>query len=239
MKCLIVEDEEVARIHLRGLLEEIGGIEIIGEAGDCESAVQLIRKHPEAELLFLDVELPDGTSFDIITRLDRLPKLLFVTSHEQYALEAFEVNALDYIRKPLTLDRLENALERMAHPFFLPDDELSPIQEDDLVLLCCNRHKYFTRVSEITTIQSDENYTHIQRSDGLRFVMKKTMTAWEAQLPGQIFKRISRQLIINIGALDRLEMKSQGGELWFKNTAAPVELKGNALKNLQQLTRII
>lgn len=239
MKCLLIDDEEIFRIQLKGLLEEIGGFEILGEADDCRSGLELVRMHPDADLLFLDVELPDGTSFDLITQIDRLPKLLFITSHEKYALDAFEVNALDYIQKPLSLERLTRALDRLEQPRSVGDEKLPLLQESDLVCLCCNRNKHFTKVSEIIAIQSDENYTHIVRADGRRFVMKKTLVAWEKQLPGDLFKRVGRQLIVNISALDRLEIKERGGSLWFKGLAESIELRQGSLKNLQQLVKPI
>ena len=239
VKCLLIEDEEIFRIQLKGLLAEIGGFEIIGEATDCRSGLELIHAHPEVELLFLDVELPDGTSFDIITQLEKLPKLLFVTSHDAYALSAFEVNALDYIQKPLSLERLMLALDRLGQPGSSGGEKLPVLNENDLVLLSCNRHKYFTKVSEIVAILSDENYTHIIRSDGRRFIMKKTLTAWEEQLPGSLFIRLGRQQLVNISALDRMEMRERGGQLWFKNIPEPIKLKHSALKNLQQLAKLI
>lgn len=239
MKCLFIEDDEVFRIQIKGLLEKIGGIEVIGEAFDMETGIELVRSHPEAELLILDVELPDGTCFDIISHFDRLPKLLFITSHEQYALSAFEVNALDYIQKPISLDRLKQALDRLDTPPSSRKVKLPVLNADDLVLLCCNKYKYFTKVSEIAAIHSDENYTHIIHSNSRRFVMKKTLSAWEGQLPSNLFVRIGRQQLVNIAAMDRVEVKERGGLLWFKGITDPLEIKHGALKNLQKLTKAI
>lgn len=236
---MIIEDEEVFRIQLKGLLDEIGGIEVIGEASDATSGIQLIREYPEADLLILDVELPEGTCFDIISKFDRLPKLLFITSHEEYALSAFEVNALDYIQKPITLERLKQALDRLEQPSLPDDDKLQALSATDFVLLCCNKYKYFTRVAQIIAIQSDENYTHIIRACGKRFVMKKSLIAWEKQLPSDLFLRIGRQQLINISALDRLEAKERGGLVWFKGLSDPLKIKSGALKNLQQLAKPI
>ncbi len=239
MKCLLIDDEIVFRIQLKGLLEEIGGIEVIGEADGCASGVELIRNNPKADLLILDVELPDGTCFDIISQFNRLPKLLFITSHEEYALSAFELNALDYIQKPITLERLKLALERLEHPLSADEEKLSVLDLDDLVLFCCNKYKHFTRVSEIVVILSDENYTHILCSNGKRFVMKKTLSAWEKQLPETRFMRVGRQLLVNISSLDRMEAKSRGGLLWFKGIQEPLEIKSSALKSLQLLAKPI
>lgn len=239
MKCLIIEDEEVFRIQLKGLLDKIGDIEIVGEAYDIETGIELVRSHPEAELLILDVEFPDGICFDLISQFDRLPKILFITSHEQYALNAFEVNALDYIQKPISLERLKQALDLLGTPPPPTNLKLPSLSADDLVLLCCNKYKYFTKVSEIAAIYSDENYTHIIHSNSRRFVMKKTLSAWEGQLPSNLFVRIGRQQLINISALDRLEVKERGGLLWFKGISDPLEIKHVAFKNLQKLTRAI
>lgn len=238
MKCLIIDDEEVFRIQLKGLLEEIGGIDVIGEAAGCKSGVELIRKHPEVDLLILDVELPDGTSFDIIRQFDRLPKLLFITSHEEYALSAFEVSALDYIQKPMTLERVRKALDRLEESP-VSDGKLPTLEPDDLILLCCNKYKHFTRTSEIVVILSDENYTHIICQNGNRFVMKKTMAAWEKQLPDSLFMRIGRQHLVNRLLLERMESKERGGLLWFKGVTEPLQIKQCALKSLQKLAKPI
>ncbi|MDZ8118714.1 LytR/AlgR family response regulator transcription factor [Pontiella agarivorans] len=239
MKCLLIEDEAVALVQLKGLLQEIGNIEIVGEAADVEDGVQLIRDHPEADLLILDVELPGGTCFDIISRFNQLPKLLFVTGHEKYALSAFEVNALDYLQKPISIDRLRQALDRLDTPAADDGEKLPVLKEDDLVVICRNKYRYFIRVSEICAILSDENYTHIICSLEKRFVMKKTMTAWEQQLPGNLFYRISRQKLINISALDRLEIKERKALLWLRGIPDPLPVNNSAVKNLQKLVQPI
>lgn len=239
MNCLLIEDDEVSRIQLKGLLEEIGGIDVVGEAYDVESGIDLIGRYPKADLLILDVELPGGTCFDIIEHHKKLPKLLFTTSHEQYALSAFELNALDYIQKPISLDRLRLALDRLDTPPAADHHSLPLLQEDDRILLCCNKHRYFKKVSEIAAVLSDENYTHILCSNGRRFVMKKTMAAWEAQLPNELFMRISRQQLVNTDAMDCFEVKERGGLLWLRGIKEPLEIKAGALKNLQALVKTI
>ncbi|QBG48764.1 response regulator transcription factor [Verrucomicrobia bacterium S94] len=239
MKCLLIEDEAVALVQLKGLLQEIGNIEVIGEAADVEDGVQLIRDHPEADLLILDVELADGTCFDIISRFNQLPKLLFITGHEKYALSAFEVNALDYIQKPISIERLRLALDRLEAPPADETEKLPALKKDDLVVICRNKYRYFIRVSEIRAILSDENYTHIICSLEKRFVMKKTMTAWEQQLPPDLFARISRQQLINIDSLDRLEVRERKALLWLRGIAEPLPIKNSAVKNLQKLVQPI
>ncbi len=236
MNCIIIEDEEAGRIQLRNLLEETGGLNLIGEAADCASGEKLIQEHPETDLILLDVELPDGTGFDLIERLENPPKIIFITHYEAYALRAFEINALDYIQKPLTRARLESALERLDSAPATEPPEPIQLSPNDLILLTNNHQKYFTQVSDLVAVESDENYTHVIRADGKRFVLKKTLAAWESQLPPNLFRRAGRSHIININRIDRLEA---GGRLWFKGLSAPLELKRAAAKKLQQLVRSI
>lgn len=239
MNCIIIEDEEAGRIQLRGLIEEIGGLNLLGEAASCTEGLALLKKHPETELIFLDVELPNGTGFDLIEQIENPPKIIFITNYDAYALRAFEINALDYIQKPLTRARLESALERLDHTPAVPAPEPAKLQADDLILLTNNQQKYFTRVTDLVSIESDQNYTRIMRADGKQFVLKKTLAAWEAQLPADIFRRAGRSHLINMTRIDRMETKGSGGQLWFKNSNMPVELSRAAMKKLQQLVRAV
>lgn len=237
MNCVIVEDEAAERLHLSKLIEAVGDLTLLGEAADYASGLRLLRAHPETELVFLDVELPDGTGFDLVEQLENPPKIIFITHHEAHALRAFEINALDYIRKPLTRARLENALERLDARPAPRATAPAEIKEDDLLLLAHNNQKYFTRVADIVAIESDENYTHVLRADGKRFVFKKTLAAWEAQLPSGLFCRAGRSLLVNMTRMDRLETKAHGGLLWFDRCEAPIHLTRAATQRLQQLVR--
>lgn len=239
MNCLIIEDEEAGRIQLRGLLEDTDGLNLIGEAASCAEGLSLLRECPETDLVFLDVELPDGTGFDLIEKLENPPKIIFITNYEAYALRAFEINALDYIQKPLTRARLESALERLGTETDPSAPEPAELKPDDLILLTNSNQKYFTRITDIIAVESDENYTHVIRADGKRFVIKKTLSAWEAQLPSELFRRAGRRHLINMTRVDRMESKPGGGQLWFKNTSASVELSRAAMKKLQQFVRTV
>lgn len=238
MNCIIIEDEEAGRIQLRSLLKEIGGLRLLGEAANCSDGLTLLKKHTETDLILLDVELPDGTGFDLIEQLENPPKIIFITHYEAYALRAFEVNALDYIQKPLTRARLESALERLQTDT-QPVPEPPALKAEDLILLTNNNQKYFTRVADIVAVESDQNYTHVIRTDGKRFVLKKTLAAWEVQLPPGLFQRAGRSHLINMTLIDRVETKSGGGTLWFKNSSSPIELSRAAMKKLQQLVRSV
>ena len=237
MDCIIIEDEEAGRIQLRSLLKKCNGLNLLGEAASCAEGLALLQKHSQTDLIFLDVELPDGTGFDLIEQIKNPPKIIFITNYDAYALRAFEVNALDYIQKPLTRARLESALERLDTEPEAEPTEPARFAPDDLVLLTNNNQKYFTRVSEIVAVESDENYTHVIRADGKRFVLKKTLSAWENQLPPELFHRAGRSHLVNMSAVDRLETKEDGGLLWFQRSGTPLKLPRAAAKKLQQSVR--
>ena len=237
MNCVIIEDEEAGRIQLRNLLKEVAGLTLIGAAATCRDGLKLLRAHPETDLILLDVELPDGTGFDLVEKLENPPKIIFITHYEAYALRAFEINALDYIQKPLTHARLESALERLNSAAPTSTPEAAELTLDDLILLTGNKQKFFTRVSDVVVVESDENYTHVTRADGKRFIQRKTLATWEAQLPSNIFCRAGRRHLINMMLIDRMEPSATGGGLWFKNLSDPIKLSRAAMKKLQQAVR--
>lgn len=232
VKCILIEDEEVVRAKLRELIADAGGLEIIDEAAGFHEGLVALKNHPDTELLLLDVELPDGTGFDLLEALENPPKVIFITNYEAYALRAFEVNALDYIQKPVTASRLKRALQRIQSNQTTQHSETG-LRPDDLIVLTQNNQKVFTPVSDITVITSDDNYTQVIRADGKEFLMKKTMTAWEQQLPAEQFKRLDRKHIINLASIDRLEKNSM---LRFKNNAKPLPLGRTARERLRDLT---
>jgi two-component system LytT family response regulator len=128
-------------------------------------------------------------------------------------------------------------LERLNTEPEAEPTEPAQFAPDDLVLLTNNNQKYFTRVSEIVAVESDENYTHVIRADGKRFVLKKTLSAWENQLPPELFRRAGRSHLVNMSAVDRLETREGGGLLWFQKSDTPLQLPRAAAKKLQQSVR--
>ncbi|TAE21156.1 MAG: DNA-binding response regulator [Candidatus Kapaibacterium sp.] len=131
---LLIDDERRVRNHLKNTLLECGGVNIVGEADDIPSARALIAAHPHIDGIFLDIQLPGGTGFDIVPDIPDMQKVVFVTAYDQFALRAFEVNALDYVMKPASPERLEQSLKRLrAHKQARLDDsslESPPITQE-------------------------------------------------------------------------------------------------------------
>ncbi|MDP1821889.1 MAG: LytTR family DNA-binding domain-containing protein [Archangium sp.] len=190
-RALIVDDERLARVALRGLLEDHGGVEVVGEADSVAAARQRIAElHPD--LIFLDVQMPGGAGFELFQ--DKLEaKVIFCTAWEQYAVRAFEVNALDYLVKPIQPEHLDRALGRVA-----PLEAQRPLGLEDLVALRESQALRFASVRDITFIQAADDYSEVHLANEPTALVDVTLRRWEERLPTQDFVRIHRSSLVNL-----------------------------------------
>ncbi len=208
MNIIIVDDSRLARKELCGLLAEHEHRTIVGEAGDVQSARLLINEL-QPELLLLDIHLPDGNGFDLLEQCDYTPKVIFTTAYEQHALRAFEVNALDYLLKPVTQERLTTALEKVtqSEPVLknkteptLPHSQYSP----EHVFIREGERCHFVKFRDISRIVVEGNYVrvffHTQSA-----LLPRSLNYVEARLDPNTFFRANRQDIINLNFIDRIE----------------------------------
>ena len=208
MRTLIVEDSRLARNELRTLLAEHVDIDVIGEAEDLAPAVAAVdRLRPD--LLMLDVQLPGGTGFDLLDRVDHLPCVVVTTAYDQHALDAFERDAIDYLVKPIVPQRLAAALDRvrarMAARRALsagvgvggaPAGE-SRKGVDDMVFVRDGERCWFVRLGEISGFEACGNYAQAW-FDGQRPLVARTLTELEARLDDGVFFRASRSHLVNL-----------------------------------------
>jgi len=207
MNIIIVDDSRLARKELCGLLAEAAQHTIVGEASDVQSALALINDL-QPELLLLDIHLPDGTGFDLLEQCDYTPKVIFTTAYEQHALRAFEVNALDYLLKPVTQERLSAALEKIAPLDSTPIDKTAPAAQQknssDHVFIREGERCHFVKFRDISRITVEGNYVrvffHSQSA-----LLPRSLNYVEARLDPNIFFRANRQEIINLNFIDRIE----------------------------------
>ena len=205
-RALLVDDEAPARARLRTLLAAHPEVEIVGEANSvAEAARQCARLRPN--LLFLDIQMPREDGFALLPRLDEVPATIFVTAYDRFAVRAFEVNATDYLLKPVHPDRLALALRRLALPRAEP--ELTPLRMDDTVFLRSDRGLRIVPVEEITHIEAEENYTLVHLADGSSMLIRRGISNWEESLPPERFVRVHRSLIVNHGAVRSLVAESR------------------------------
>ena len=214
MKALIIDDERLARKELAKLLDEYKEIDIVGEAVNADDAKEKIAAL-QPELLFLDVQMPGKTGFDLLEELDAVPKVIFTTAHDAFALKAFDVNALDYLLKPVQSDRLTEAINKVVQAASNPVEE--PAEErklrgEDQVFVKDGDKCWFVRLSDIRLFESDGNYIKVY-FDNFKPMIHKSLNALDEKLDDRSFFRASRKHIINLGWVESIETWFNGGLL--------------------------
>jgi two-component system LytT family response regulator len=201
MKVLLIDDEAPARAALRGLLRNHPEIVVAGEAGKLADAARLLEVG-DYDIVFLDVQLRGGTGFDLLPLVRPGARTIFVTAFEHFAVRAFEVNALDYLVKPVRPERLAAALCRpMAQPAAAaatPPPPAMLVPEDLVHLKIGNGATRFVALAEVALIEAEENYSTVHLAGGQRLIVRRTMKSWEQQLPATHFVRVHRGAIINL-----------------------------------------
>jgi two-component system LytT family response regulator len=213
VKALIVDDEPLARLELRRLLKPHGWIAVAGEAGNIDEA----RERVEAlapDLVFLDVQMPGGSGFDLLERLERLPRIIFTTAYDHYAVKAFDVNALDYLLKPVEPERLAAALAKLQSRDALPGAARDRLEQ---LFVRDGPRCWFMPLAEVRLLEADGNYVRLYWG-AERPLLSRPLTALADKLDPQRFFRASRQHIINLGFVEGIERAPDG--------ALSVQLRG-------------
>jgi two-component system LytT family response regulator len=217
IKAIIVDDEELAREDLKVLLENFNEIDIIGEAESVEEARPLIN-NLNPDLIFLDIQMPGESGFDLLAKIETDAKIIFVTAYDEYAIRAFEVNAIDYLLKPVNTERLALAIEHLKSDEEGRKSGQTKLNLEDSIFIMVNNHYQFVKISAIIKITSAGNYSEIYTTSKLKGLVLKSLKDWEARLPENYFVRIHRTAIINLEYVDHVEE-------WF-NYSYKVLLKG-------------
>jgi two-component system LytT family response regulator len=236
LKSIIVDDERLARVNLRKLLEPHPEIEIVGEANSCQSAIDMINMFNPG-LIFLDIQLSGETGFDLLEMIDNSIKIIFVTAYDEYAIRAFEVNAIDYLLKPVNPERLKSAIERVVTREKVQKSEAKNYEYSDSIFVRLNNYaSRFIKISSITFIEPVGNYSKIVTAEGKHCLVLKTLKQWEEELPDNNFVRIHRSSIVNIEHLDHIEKNPETGHVAFlKNKAEPLEVSRRYARRLKSL----
>jgi two-component system, LytTR family, response regulator len=217
IQALVVDDERLARKDLTSLLAAHRDLRVVGEAQDVPSALEAIeRLNPD--VVFLDIQMPGQSGFDLLDQCDYKGKLIFVTAYDEYALRAFEVNALDYLLKPVSPERLKRAVERMEREEPAEGDGTPKLNVEDRLFLTVGNRLRFLRVGNILCIHSAGDYSEVVTTDGQKGLTPKPLKEWEQRLPGHSFCRIHRSTIIQMDQVERVEE-------WF-NYSFRVHLRG-------------
>lgn len=213
MRVLIVEDEALIRAGIRRALESIGAeIEVVGECGNGPQAVEFLRGEPGVDLVLLDVQMPGMSGLEVVRRVgaERMPPVIFVTAHDEHAIPAFEVNAVDYLLKPFDQERLERSIERARERLRLlgmgtpaavaavPDDGQEE-QSQPARFVVRNRERFqFVAADEIDWVESADNYVQLHTGEGATHLLAGTLTGMERKLDPKKFARVHRCHIVNL-----------------------------------------
>lgn len=220
MRALIIDDERLARKELIKLLEGHPGIEIVGEAVNADEAFQMINEL-NPDLLFLDIQMPDKTGFQLLEMLDSVPLVVFTTAYDEFALKAFEVNALDYLLKPIQAERLAETVSKLTEKERAKNGSARNLDKKlglhDQVFVKDGDRCWFVSLSNVRLFESDGNYIKVY-FDNNRPMIHKSLNALDEKLDERAFFRASRKHIINLSWVE-------GIEPWF-NGGLMVRLKG-------------
>ncbi len=244
IRTIIIEDEKPSLALLRDLLDMLEDIDVVGEAMDGETAICIINeKRPE--LVFLDVQLPILNGFEVLENLQINPKIIFTTAYDEYALKAFEVNAVDYLLKPIGEERLKRSIDKFKSTINSSVENTHQI--DSLISYHRDRHSYLERImvkkkfdyvvintQDIYFFRIDNGLVFLHTHDN-RFIIDIPLSAIEKKLDPSIFFRTHRKAIINLNKITRIVPWGNSTCLLEFPNKKQVELSRSRLKEFKQL----
>ncbi len=216
-RTIIIDDERLAREELKSLLKDYHEIEIIDEAKNGEEGIQKIKEH-KPDLIFLDINMPGLNGFEMIKHLEEIPRVIFVTAYDEYALKAFEVSALDYILKPVDPERLKEGIQKLtsSEDDFVSSQQLVITRKDrvlntsDKVFIKDGEKCWFIELSKVRMLESDGNYVKVY-FDNFRPLILRSLNSFEERLDPEFFFRANRKYIINLKWVSSIENWFNGG----------------------------
>jgi two-component system LytT family response regulator len=243
IRVLIIEDETPARELIKYMLKDHPGIEVVGECADgfC-GAREIKEKHPD--LIFLDIQMPKLTGFELLEVLDDKPEVIFTTAFDQYAIRAFELNAVDYLLKPYSKERFDSALAKAVSRIGKETQE--PDKVEKLVTAVTEAEGYLTRIvfrkgagikiiplNLISYLASEDDYVMIYYSEG-KALKPKTMKYYEDHLPPSLFMRVHRSYMVNIEQITRLEPYSKDNYVAVLKSGEKIPVSRTGYKMLRE-----
>ena len=219
MKALIIDDERLARVELKRLLTPFKEINVVGEAVNVEDALTKISEL-NPDLIFLDIQMPGKNGFELLEELDSVPRVVFTTAYDEYALKAFEYNALDYLLKPIEPKRLEEAIKKIIETNKkdkISGETQSVLTESDQVFVKDGERCWFVKLANVRLFESEGNYVRLYFDENKPLILR-TLNYLDERLDDRSFFRANRKHIINLKWIDNIEPWLNGGLL--------VKLKG-------------
>jgi two-component system, LytTR family, response regulator len=242
IRTIIVEDEELARKLLKSFLNDADNIELIAECENGFEGVKMINEL-KPDLVFLDIQMPKITGFELLELLDHKPHIIFATAYDQYALKAFEYNAADYLLKPYSKDRLMEAIEKVASrikeegPASDVAEKVSDYPKEDFLdrIVVKDRHKiHIIPVDQIRYIESMDDYVMIYTHEG-RYIKQKTMKYLEGALNSKNFVRIHRSYIVKVEEINEIQQYEKESYIVILHDKTKLKVSKTGYKNLKDI----
>lgn len=237
MKALLIDDERLARQELRNLLTPYSEIQIVGEANNAETAIESI-KQLKPDVIFLDIQMPGKNGFELLEEISGVPEVVFVTAYDEYAIRAFEINALDYLLKPVQASRLAETVKKILNRETVdklePKEQGHALNDDDQVFVKDGEKCWFVKLSDIRLFESEGNYVRVY-FDKNRPLILRSLNNLDERLSNRTFFRASRKHIINLKWVDSIENWFNGGLMVKLRNGEQVEISRRQAAKLKDI----
>jgi two-component system, LytTR family, response regulator len=237
MKALLIDDERLARQELKNLLAPYSEIQIVGEANNAETAIESI-KQLKPDVIFLDIQMPGKNGFELLEEISGVPEIIFVTAYDEYAIRAFEINALDYLLKPVQASRLSETVKKIFSKEHLDKGEereqTHVLKDDDQVFVKDGEKCWFVKLSDIRLFESEGNYVRVY-FDKNRPLILRSLNNLDERLNSKTFFRASRKHIINLKWVDSIENWFNGGLMVKLRNGEQVEISRRQAAKLKDI----
>jgi two-component system, LytTR family, response regulator len=236
MRAVIADDERLARQELKSMLATYPGIEIVGECADAKSAIDTINE-VKPDVVFLDIQMPGKNGFEVLEEVTFVPEVIFVTAHDEFALKAFEVNALDYLLKPVQGARLSDAIKKVGER--IRDKQTAPektnvLGENDQVFVKDGEKCWFVKLGDVRLFESEGNYVRLFFGTQRPLILR-SLNYLDERLNNKTFFRASRKHIINLQWVDNIESWFNGGLLVKLKGGESVEISRRQAVKLKEM----
>lgn len=234
MKAIVVEDSRIAREGLIEMLGEFTEVEVVGEAEHPTPALELIReKRPD--VIFLDIHMPGETGFELLEKLDYIPRIIFTTAYSEYAIKSFDYHTIDYLLKPISRERLALAITKLGASTDETLQEIKPALEMNNKIFVKDDDKcHLVTLESIIYFESCKNHVRIFFDQGSAFV-KKSLNQVEERLPKKFFFRANRQFIVNLQAINTIEEGIRDGYTITMNNGATIDISRRQATDLKDM----
>jgi len=243
IRTLIIEDEEPARNLLKSFLAQMPEIDLLGECSDGFQGLKSIQDM-QPDLIFLDIQMPKLTGFEMLELLDTLPEVVFTTAYDEFAIKAFELNAVDYLMKPFARQRLRQAVDKVVERFRMKQSNQSGVEKFihqmsetgkplERIVVKSGSKIHVLPLEDIQQIEAQDDYVMIHTPAG-RFMKKETMQRLETQLPQERFIRVHRSFIVNINQVQRIEQYGKESYLLILKNGSEVSVSKSRIKDLRR-----